>query len=164
MRAEHVKGVSKVRVVQIAVPPPVCIGVGEMPSAGTVRDAVFPTMADLMAVGGSMGMDTGAVAREGNAIRRDKAVLKGRKECGEAEKVLESFLIMEGEGFMFQCISGKDVGNTGMTVGKLLTFAGLFEKLCVLIFREKVFPAGFLGSFWLGPEPVDKVEVRAQRR
>ena len=89
-----------------------------------------------------MGVETGAVAGEGNAIRWDKAVLKGRKECGEAEKVLEPLLIMEGEEFMFQCIIGQDVRNTGMTVGKLLSFAGLFGKLFVFIFREKVFSAG----------------------
>ena len=78
--------------------------------------------------------------------------------------MLEPFLIMEGEEILFQSIIGQNVRSTGMTVGKLLSFAGLFGKLCVFIFREKVFPAGFLGSFWLGPEPVDKVEVRAQGR
>ena len=75
VRTEHVKGVSEVRVVQVAVPAPVCIGVGEMARAGAVRDAVLLAMADLMPVGGSMGMDTGAVTGEGNAIGRDKAVL-----------------------------------------------------------------------------------------
>ena len=34
-------------------------------------------------------MDTGAVAGEGNTVRREEAVPEGRDECGKAEKLLE---------------------------------------------------------------------------
>ena len=70
---------------------------------------------------------------------------------------------MKREVSMFQSISGQCVGNAGMLIWKLLSFAGLFRRLGVLILREKVLPAGFLGIYGLWPEPVHEVEIRAQR-
>ncbi len=51
-----------------------------------------------------------------------------------------------------------------MFIGKFLTFAGFFGRFFVLVRGEKILPAGFLGRFWLWPEPVHKVKVRAKRR
>lgn len=109
-------------------------------------------------------MDTGAVAGKGDAIGGDEAVLEGRDKCGKPEELLEPFFIMEGKGLMAQGIIRQRVSDPGMFIRKLLPFARLFGRLFVLVRREKVLPAGFLGSLWLWPEPVHKVKVRAKRR
>ena len=89
-------------------------------------------------------MDTGAVAGEGNTVRRKKSVPEGRDECGKPEKLLEAFFIMEREAFMREGISGQFLCNTGMLIGKLLSFAGFFGRSGILILWEKILPAGFL--------------------
>ena len=50
-----------------------------------------------------------------------------------------------------------------MSVGKFLPFAGLFGRLSIYIFQEKIFPAVALRVFGLGPEPVHQVKIRTQR-
>ena len=152
MGAEHIKGVAKIKDFFIAVPAPVSVWVREMPSAGTMGYAVFRTFTDLMPIRGSVGMDTSAVAGKSEAVRRDESVIQGGQDGGEAEELLEPFLIMEGEGIMFQGVSGQGVSNAGMLIRKLLSFAGLFRRLRVLILWEKILPAGFLGIFGLCPE------------
>lgn len=142
--AEHVEGMSKIEDFLITVPPPVCVRVREMAFTGTVGNAVFHTFADLMPIRGGMGMDTGAVAGEGNAVRREKSVLEGRYECGKPEKLLETFFIMEREAFMREGISGQFLCNAGMLIGKLLSFAGFLGRFGILILWEKILPAGFL--------------------
>ncbi len=102
MGAEHVEGVPKIKGIEVAVPAPVRIRVGEMAFTGTVGNAMFRTFADLVPVRGGMGMDTGAVAGKGDAVLWDKPVPQGREERGKAEELLEPFFIMEREVFMCQ--------------------------------------------------------------
>lgn len=52
MGTEHVKGMAEIKGSQIGIPSPVSIWVREASSAGTVRDAMFPAAADLMAIRG----------------------------------------------------------------------------------------------------------------
>lgn len=92
----------KIKGILVAVPAPVRIGVGEMAFTGAVCDAAFQAFADLVPVRGGMGMDTGAVTREGDAIRRNEAVPEGREQCSKAEEALEPILIMKGEVMMSQ--------------------------------------------------------------
>ena len=99
--AEHVKGVAEIKDFLITVPAPVCIGVREMAFTGTAGDAIFHTVTCFMPIRGGVGMDTGAIARKGEAITRDEPVLEGGEDCGEAENLLEPFLIMEREIRMF---------------------------------------------------------------
>lgn len=47
-----------------------------------------------------------------------------------------------------------------MFIGKLLAFARFFGRLFILVGREKILPAGFLGSLGLCPEPVHEVKIR----
>ncbi len=162
--AEHVKGVAEIKDFFITVPSPVCIGVREMTFAGTMADAVFHTVTDFMPVRGSMGMDAGAVTGKRKAILGDEAVCEGREDGGKAEKVLEPFLIMEREILMFQGVSSQPVRNAGMPVGKLFPFAGLFRRLSIFMFGEKIFPAAAPGFSGLGPEPVHQVKIRTRRR
>ncbi len=84
MGAEHVKGMAEIEDFFIAVPTPVGIGVREMASAGTMGFSVFPAMAELMPIRGSVGMDTGAVAGEGEAVGGDEAFVGGREDGKEA--------------------------------------------------------------------------------
>lgn len=144
MGAEHVKGMPEIKDFLVTVPSPVGIRVREMTLAGAARNAGIAAVTDFMSVRGSVGMDTGAVAGEGNTIRREKAVPEGRDESGKAEKHLETFFIMEREVFMGEGISRHLFCNAGVFIGKLLSFAGFFGRSGVLIFREKILPAGFL--------------------
>ncbi len=134
-----------------------------MAFTGTARDALFRTAADPMPIRGSVGMDAGAVAGKRDAVLGDKPVLKGGEEGSKAEDLLEPFLIMEGEFRVVQGVSRQLIRDAGMLIGKLLPFAGLFGRLSIFIFREKVLPAGPLGGFGLRPEPVHEVKIRAQR-
>ena len=117
-----------------------------MAFTGTARDALFRTAADPMPIRGSVGMDAGAVAGKRDAVLGDKPVLKGGEEGGKAEDLLEPFLIMEGEFRVIQGVSRQLIRDAGMLIGKLLPFAGLFGRLSIFIFREKVLPAGPLGG------------------
>lgn len=161
---EHIKRMPKIEGLLVAVPSPVGIRIGEMAFTGTMEDRVFRAFADFMPIRGCVGMDTGAIAREGDTICRDKSVFQRRKDRGEAENLLEPFFIMEGEFLMPQCVRGHGVRNAGMLIWKFLAFAGFFRRFAVLVFRKKVFPAGFLEGFGLGPEPVHEVEIRSKRR
>ena len=111
-----------------------------------------------------MGMNTGAAAGKGESVLRNESVLKGWKDGGKAENLLESFLIMEGEFKVVKGIGSHLIRDAGMPVGKRLPSAGPDGRFSIFILREKVFPAGLLGVFGLGPEPVHEVKVRAQRR
>lgn len=71
---------------------------------------------------------------------------------------------MKREVLMEEGVSGHSVRNTGMLIGKLVSFAGFFRRFRILIFREEVFPAVFLQGLRLSPETVDEVKVRAKRR
>lgn len=81
-----------------------------------------------------------------------------------AENLLESFFKMKRECLMDEGVSGQGVCNTGMPVGKLLSFTGLLGRFEVLILRKKVLSAGTLKGFRQSPEPVNEVEIRPQRR
>lgn len=133
-----------------------------MAFTGTVRDALLGAAADLMPIRGRVGMDAGAVAREGDTVLGDKPVFKG-EEGSKAEDLLEPFLIMEREFRVVQGVSRHLIRDAGMLIGKLLPFAGLFGRLSIFIFGKKVLSAGPLGGFGLPPEPVHKVKIRAQR-
>ena len=115
-----------------------------MAFTGTVGNAVFHTFADLMPIRGGVGMDTGAVAGEGNAVRRDKAVPEGREDGGKAEKLLETLFIMERKALMGDSISSRLLCNAGVFIGKFLSFAGFFGRSGVLILWEKILSAGFV--------------------
>ena len=134
-----------------------------MAFTGTARDALFRTAADPMPIRGSVGMDAGAVAGKRDAVLGDKPVLKGGEEGSRAEDLLEPFLIMEGEFRVVQGISRQLIRDAGMLIGKLFPFAGLFGRLSIFIFWEKVLPAGPPGGFGLRPEPVHEVKIRARR-
>lgn len=144
MRAEHVKGMPEIKNFLITVPSPVCIGVREMALTGTARNAGFAAATDPMAIGGSMGMDTGAVAGECNTVCGKKAVPEGRDERGKSEKLLEAFFIMEREAFMGESINRQFLCNAGVFIGKLLSLSGFLGRLGVLILWKKILPAGFL--------------------
>lgn len=164
MGAEEIEGMTKIKGTLIAVPAPVGIGVGEMALTRAAGDTAVGAVADFTAIRGSMGMDAGAVAGKGEPIRRNETVAKGRKQSGKAEDVLKTFFKMEGEIFPGESVSGQGVGNAGMGIGKLLTFARGLGRLCVLVLREEVRSAGFLRGFGLSPEPIDQVKVRAKGR
>ncbi len=134
-----------------------------MAFTGTARDALFRTAADPVPIRGSVGTDAGAVAGKHDAVLGDKPVLKGGEEGSRAEDLLEPFLIMEGEFRVVQGVSRQLIRDAGMLIGKLFPFAGLFGRLSIFIFWEKVLPAGPPGGFGLRPEPVHQVEVRTQR-
>jgi len=151
MGTKHIKGVPEIRGSQVTVPAPVGIWVRKMPAAGAMGDAVIPAFADFMPVRGGMGMDTGSVAGKGEAVWRDEPVPEGREDGGEAENLLEPFFIMEWERLMGEGISGQRIRDPRMLIRKLLSFAGYFGKLFVLVRREKILPAGFLARFWLEP-------------
>ncbi len=161
---EHVKRMPEIESSLVAVPSSVCIRIGEMAFASAMGDVVFHTFADLMAIRGCMGMDTGAIAGKGDAICRDESVFKGRKDRGEAEDLLEPLLKIKGEFFMGEGIGGQCFRNAGMLIGKLLPFARSFRRLCVRILWEKVLPAVFLGSLGLRPQPVYEVKIRPKGR
>lgn len=162
--AEHVKGVSEIKDFLIAVPAPVCVGIGEMPVTGAVGNAVFAAIADFMSMRGCVGMDAGAVAGNGNAVCGDEAVFKGRDEDGKPEDLLKPFFIMERKNRMLQRVNSEFVCNAGMPVGKFLSFSGFFGWFGVLIFWKKVLSTVTLRGFRLSPEPVHKVKVRADGR
>ena len=164
MGTEHIKGVAKIKDFLITVPAPVGIRIGEMAFTGTARDTFFKAVTDLVPVRGGMGMDAGAVAGKGEAIFGYESVLKGWKDGGKTENLLEPFLIMEGESSVVQGVSGHLIRDAGMLIGKLLPSAGFFGRLSIFILREKVFPVGLLGGLRLWPEPVHEVKVRTQRR
>ena len=163
MGAEHVEGVPKIEGIHVAVPSPIRVRVRKMPFTGAMGNVVFFTFTNLASIGRGMGMDTGAIAGECDAILRDESILPGRDEGGQPEDPLEPFFIMEREIFMCQGMISHEVSDPVMFIGKLFSFAGLFGRLGVFIFWKEVFPAGFLGSFWLCPEPVHKVKIRAER-
>ena len=162
--AEHVKGVAKIKNFLVAVPAPMSVRIGEMAFTGAVGNAVFHTFTDLMPIRGSMGMDTGAVTGEGNAVGREQAVPEGREDGGKAEKLLETLFIMEREALMGEGISSQLLCNAGVFIGKLLSFTGFFGRLGVLILWEKILPAGFLQGFRLRPEPIHEAEIRPEGR
>ena len=162
--AKHVEGVAKIKSPLVTVPAPVRIGVREMAFAVTVQVPALCTFAGLMPIRGGMGMDAGAVAGEGDAVLRNQPVAQGREDGGEPENLLEPFFIMEGELLVCQCIIRNGIGDSGMFVGKFLSFAGFIRGFRVFILWEKILPAGFLGIFGLEPEPVHEIKVRPQRR
>lgn len=125
VEAEHVKRMPEIKDLFVAVPAPVRVRVGEMAFAGTMTDAAFCTFADLMPIRGGVGMDTGAVAGNGNAVCGDKPVFKGRDEGGTPKNLLKPFFIMERKNRMLPGIKSKFVRNAGMPVGKFLPFSGL---------------------------------------
>ncbi len=108
---------------------------------------MFEATADFMPIGGSVGVHAGAVTRKSKAVGGDEAVFKGRKDGGKPEEHLESVFIIEGKVFMCQGISGKDIGDTGMFIREFFAFARLLGRFFVLIGREEILPASFLGSF-----------------
>lgn len=160
MGAEHVKGMAKIKDFLVAVPSPVGIRVREMAHAGAVCYPVIQTVTDLMPVRGGMGMDTGAVTGEGETVFWDKPILEGREDCSKPEELLEPVLIMEGKPLMGQGVSGDGIGDAGMSIRELLSFTWFFGWLFVPVCREKILPAGFLGSLGLCPEPVHEVKIR----
>ncbi|WP_275443809.1 hypothetical protein [Petralouisia muris] len=113
----------------VAVPAPVSIRIGEMAFASAMGDVVFHAFADLMAIRGCMGMDTGAIAGKGDAICRDESVFKRRKDRGEAKDLLKPLLKIKGKFCMGEGIGGQGVRNAGMLIGKLLPFARFFRRL-----------------------------------
>lgn len=72
--AEHVKGVSKIINLFVAVPSPAGIRIREMPFTGAAGDVVFHTLTNFMPIRGRMGMDTGAVTGKGKAVFWDESV------------------------------------------------------------------------------------------
>lgn len=117
-----------------------------------------------MSIGIGMGVDAGTVAGEGKPIFRDEPIPQGGDEGSETEYLLEAFFIMEGELIVGEGISNHRVRDPGMLIGEFLSFSGFPGKVSVFILWEKILPAGFLGRFWLRPEPVDEVKIRAERR
>jgi len=144
MGAEHVKGMPEIKNLLITVPSPMGVGVREMALTGAARNAGSAAATDLMAVGGSVGMDAGAVAGEGNAVRGEKAVPEGRDESSKAEKLLETFFIMEREVFMGESKSRQFLCNARVFIGKLLSFSGFLGGPGVLILWKKILPAVIL--------------------
>jgi hypothetical protein len=67
-----------------------------------------------------------------------------RKGLQRGGKPIGDFFIMEGDLFIFQDISSHDVWNAVMLIGKFLSFARFIRRFPVPVFREKIFPAGFL--------------------
>ena len=159
MGAEHIKGMAEIKNFLVAVPSPVSIRVREMAPAGAVCHSVFQTVTDFMSVRGGMGMDTGAVAGKGEAVRGEKPVFQGGDEGGKTEELLEPLFIMEGKLPMGQGVSGNGFRDAGMFIRKLLSFTGFFGRLSVLVGREKILPAGFLGRLGLWPEPIHEVKI-----
>lgn len=87
-----------------------------------------------------MGMDAGAAAGKREAVIRDKAFAERWKDGVHL------------------------IRDPGMPVRQFLALAGLLGRLGVLVFGEKILPAGFLGVLRLGSEPVHEVEAGAGRR
>ena len=77
MGAEHVKGVPKIEGIHVAVPSPIRVRVRKMPFTGAMGNVVFFTFTNLASIGRGMGMDTGAIAGECDAILRDESILPG---------------------------------------------------------------------------------------
>lgn len=88
METEHIKSMPEIEGFFVAVPSPVCVGVGEMAFAGTMGGAVFHAFADLMPIRGSVGMDTGAITGKSEAIGRDEPVAPGREDSGQAVRLV----------------------------------------------------------------------------
>lgn len=128
---EHVKRMPEIESSLVAVPSLVSIRIGEMAFASAMGDVVFHASADLMAIRGCMGMDTGAIAGKGEAIGRDETVFKRRKDRGEAKDLLEPLLKIKGKFFMGEGIGGQGVRNAGMLIGKLLPFARFLAGLSI---------------------------------
>ena len=100
MGAEHIKCMAEIKNFLVAVPSPVGIGIREMAPAGAVCASVLHTVTDFMSIRGGMGMDTGAVAGKGEAVRREEPVFQGRDEGGKPEELLKPVFIMKGKFFM----------------------------------------------------------------
>ena len=111
-----------------------------------------------------MGMDTGAVAGKGKAVRMEKAVFQGGDEGGKTKEELEPFFIMKGKLLMGEVVSGDGIRDASMFIGKLLSPAWLLGRHFVFVSGKKIFPAGFLGVQRLSPEPVHEVKIRAKWR
>ena len=99
-----------------------------MTFTGAVGIAVFHAVTDFVSIRGSMGMDTGAIAGESDAVPWNEPVPQGRDEGGKAEKLLEPFFIMEGEFFLCQGIIGHEVRNPGMLIGEFFSFSRLLGR------------------------------------
>lgn len=164
MTGQHVKGMSKVIGIEIAVPSPRGIRVRKMPVTGTVETTVVHAATYFMTIGIGMGMDAGAVPGNSKTVRVNEAKLHGRSNGCEGKKLLQSFFIVEREVPFREGMRGDFRSNTVVSVGELFAFAGFGRRLLVFIRRKQVFTAGHFKCGITEPKPVDEIKVRAKWR
>ena len=164
MAGQHVEGMAKIIRAEVTVPSPGCVRVREMAGTRAVGDTIVSTVTDSVSVRAGMGMDAGAIAGNGKAVRRDQTKFQGRDDGGNGKQPLKGLFIVEREIPVLQGIVSNLFCDTGMAVRQFPAFAGLGRRLFILISREKVITAQLFKARAAEPEAVDKVKIRPERR
>lgn len=155
MEGKRVKAVAEEIVIQVRIPAPVGIGVGETAEG---RVVCWP------AIGRGMGMEAGAIAGEGQILRRDQPEAEGGSDSGDEEKLLEDGLKIKRDVAAVYEITCNLCGDAFAGLpGLLAFFAWLFRLFAVFRLGEKR-AAGVAGVVMGKPEPVHKVKVGAKGR
>ena len=155
MEGKRVKAVAEEMVVQVRIPSPVGIRIGETAEG---RVVCWP------AIGRGMGMEAGAIAGEGQVLRRNQPETEGGSDSGNEKKLLEDGFKIKRDVTAVYKVTGDFQGDAFAGLPDLLAFfARLFRLFAVFRLGEKP-AAGVAGVVMGKPEPVHKVKIGAKGR
>lgn len=180
MEGKRVKVVAEEMVVQVRIPSPVvlatfhdfCRHEPDSPVKNVCLDSARIRIGETAegrvvcwpAIGRGMGMEAGAIAGEGQVLRRNQPETEGGSDSGNEKKLLEDGFKIKRDVTAVYKVTGDFQGDAFAGLPDLLAFfARLFRLFAVFRLGEKP-AAGVAGVVMGKPEPVHKVKIGAKGR
>lgn len=155
MEGKRVKAVAEEIVIQVRIPSPVGIRVGEM-AEGRVDCRG--------AMGAGMGMEAGAVTGDCKVGPRDQAEFEGRPDSGDEEKLLEDGLKIKRDVAAVYEVTCDLCGDAFAGLPDFVAFSAWLVWLFAVFRLGEKHGAGVAGVVMGKPEPVHKVKIGAEGR